>query len=104
MPDYTRRSCCDSYSDGGSIPPASTIRLALLAHGGPRESNGVLSEGSESKGKSMQWATYILLCADGSFYVGHTEDVRKCLATHNAGKGAHYTANRRPVKLAYAEA
>jgi len=25
MPNYTRRSCCDSFSDGGSIPPISTI-------------------------------------------------------------------------------
>ncbi len=51
----------------------------------------------------MQWATYILLCSDGSFYVGHTENVQKRLATHNAGKGVHYTAKRRPVKLSYTE-
>ena len=47
----------------------------------------------------MQWATYILLCADGSFYVGHTEDVQKRLATHDTGKGARYTANRSPRSL-----
>ncbi len=35
--------------------------------------------------------------------MGHTEDVQKRLTTHNAGKGAHYTANRRPVKLAFSE-
>lgn len=23
--DYTRRSCCDAWADGGSIPPTSTI-------------------------------------------------------------------------------
>ncbi len=51
----------------------------------------------------MQWATYILLCADGFFYVGHTEDVQKRLATHNEGEGADYTARRRPVELAYCE-
>ncbi len=56
------------------------------------------------KGKSMQRATYTLLCADNSYYVGHTQDINQRLATHNAGKGTHYTANRRPVKLAYAEA
>ena len=51
----------------------------------------------------MQWATYILLCTDGSSYVGHTEDVQLRIVTHNAGKGACYTACRRPVKLAFSE-
>ena len=26
--DYTRRSCCDAWADGGSIPPTSTISPA----------------------------------------------------------------------------
>jgi len=51
----------------------------------------------------MQWYTYVLLCSDKSFYVGHTQDIDHRLATHNAGKGANYTANRRPVKLAFSE-
>lgn len=51
----------------------------------------------------MTWHVYILLSADGAFYVGHTEDLEQRLATHNAGKGAAFTAARRPVSLAYAE-
>ena len=47
--------------------------------------------------------TYILACADGSFYTGWTNDLEKRLATHNAGKGGKYTRTRLPVRLAYYE-
>ena len=46
---------------------------------------------------------YVLLCADGSFYGGFTDDVKARVATHNAGKGAKYTRSRRPVELVYLE-
>ncbi len=51
----------------------------------------------------MQWATYILFCSDNSYYVGHTQNIARRLATHNAGKGANYTAIRRPVNLVFTE-
>ena len=47
--------------------------------------------------------TYILLCADGSFYTGWTNDLEKRVAAHNAGKGGRYTRAHRPVTLAYWE-
>ncbi len=47
--------------------------------------------------------TYMLRCADGTLYTGWTNDLSKRLAAHNAGKGAKYTAARRPVQLVYAE-
>ena len=47
--------------------------------------------------------TYILKCADGSFYCGWTNDIEKRLAAHNAGKAAKYTRSRRPVELVYYE-
>lgn len=46
---------------------------------------------------------YILLCRDGSHYVGSTQDVGERVTAHNAGRGATYTAERRPVTLVYAE-
>ena len=49
----------------------------------------------------MAWM-YILECADGSYYVGSTIDLERRIWQHNEGKGANYTARRRPVKLAYA--
>ncbi len=51
----------------------------------------------------MQWYTYILQCSDDSYYVGHTEDLLNRLDAHNAGHGAIYTKNRRPVRLVYSE-
>ena len=47
---------------------------------------------------------YILLCADGSYYCGWTNDVAKRLAAHNAGRGSRYTRNRRPVRPVHLEA
>lgn len=46
---------------------------------------------------------YMLLCADGTFYTGTSNDVKKRVKTHNKGKGAKYTKVRRPVKLLYQE-
>lgn len=43
--------------------------------------------------------TYILECADGTFYTGWTNSVEKRLSRHNAGKGAKYTKGRLPVNL-----
>lgn len=47
--------------------------------------------------------TYILKCADGSFYTGWTNDLEKRLTAHNNGTGSKYTSSRRPVELVYFE-
>ncbi|WP_026662886.1 GIY-YIG nuclease family protein [Butyrivibrio proteoclasticus] len=47
--------------------------------------------------------TYILECADGTYYCGWTNDLEKRVETHNAGKGGKYTRARTPVKLVYYE-
>ena len=45
---------------------------------------------------------YILLCADGSYYVGTTRDsLERRIAEHEAGTFGGYTARRRPVKLVF---
>ncbi len=47
---------------------------------------------------------YFLECADGSFYVGCTNNLKKRIKQHNSSKrGAHYTKIRRPVVLKYSE-
>jgi len=52
----------------------------------------------------MPYYTYILECADGSFYVGCTNDLDRRLKQHNDSKwGAHYTKIRRPVTMKYFE-
>ena len=47
---------------------------------------------------------YILRCADGAFYVGHTDDLGKRMAEHEEGVCCRYTRKRRPVELAYFDA
>jgi predicted GIY-YIG superfamily endonuclease len=46
---------------------------------------------------------YILRCADGSLYVGATDNLEARLLRHNEGKASAFTAERRPVVLAYSE-
>ncbi|MBI5138573.1 MAG: GIY-YIG nuclease family protein [Candidatus Vogelbacteria bacterium] len=47
---------------------------------------------------------YILKCADGTLYVGSTNNLERRLKQHNGAKtGAHYTKIRRPVSIAYRE-
>ena len=43
------------------------------------------------------WLLYSLRCADGTLYTGVTTDLTRRVAEHNAGRGARYTAGRRPV-------
>jgi predicted GIY-YIG superfamily endonuclease len=45
----------------------------------------------------------ILRCADGSYYVGKTDNLCARLTEHQCGAGADYTASRRPVEMVYAE-
>ena len=47
--------------------------------------------------------TYILRCSDDTLYCCWTNDLKKRLASHNAGKGAKYTRSRLPVTLVYYE-
>ncbi len=49
----------------------------------------------------MPW-TYIVECADGSYYVGSTWDVEARVWQHNSPDlGALYTRRRQPVTLAW---
>ena len=47
----------------------------------------------------MGWKVYLLKCADNSLYCGSTNDVKRRIEKHNAGKGAKYTQSRLPVEL-----
>ena len=47
---------------------------------------------------------YIVRCADGTLYTGYARDPVARARAHNCGRGAKYTAGRRPVQLVYREA
>lgn len=44
---------------------------------------------------------YILRCSDGSYYVGHTDDLETRMAQHRAGLGSAHTRRHLPVSLAW---
>lgn len=46
---------------------------------------------------------YIVKCADGTYYTGYTNDLKRRIKQHNAGEGAKYTKGRRPVELVHSE-
>jgi predicted GIY-YIG superfamily endonuclease len=51
----------------------------------------------------MSFHVYILLCADASYYIGHTDDLETRIADHTCGGISVYTRKRRPVTLAFSE-
>lgn len=44
---------------------------------------------------------YILVCSDGSFYTGYTNDLHKRVALHNRGGGSKFVKSRLPAELIY---
>lgn len=51
---------------------------------------------------SKAWV-YILRCADGSYYVGHTTHLELRLAEHQADEGGEWTQRRLPVELVFSQ-
>jgi predicted GIY-YIG superfamily endonuclease len=52
---------------------------------------------------SRPFFVYMLRCADGSYYVGHTDDLEHRLNEHREGGKCEYTTARRPVTLFWSE-
>jgi len=51
----------------------------------------------------MAFHAYILKCNDGSYYVGHSDNLDVRVQHHSAGLIEGYTSTRLPVKLVWAE-
>ena len=51
----------------------------------------------------MKWGVYILRCGDGTLYTGITDNLRRRLEAHRAGRGAKYTRGRGTLTLVYWE-
>jgi tRNA/rRNA methyltransferase len=51
----------------------------------------------------MSFWTYMLKCADGSFYTGHTDDLERRIAQHQSGAFRGYTYTRRPIELVWSD-
>jgi len=46
---------------------------------------------------------YILQCSDGSFYIGHTDDLKKRVYQHQMNHYKCYTSKKLPVNLVFYE-
>jgi len=51
----------------------------------------------------MSFWVYILRCADGSYYTGHTDNLEKRIGEHQTGACGGYTSTRSPVELAWSQ-
>ncbi|SEE01939.1 putative endonuclease [Gordonia malaquae] len=51
----------------------------------------------------MSAFVYILLCSDGTTYVGSTRDMDQRFMQHMSGKGCVYTSTRLPVELIFCQ-
>ena len=54
------------------------------------------------RGKKSYYV-YLLLCDDGSYYTGYTNNVASRLERHKKGYGARYTRMHRPNRVVYVE-
>jgi len=51
--------------------------------------------------RARKFYVYIVQCQDSTYYTGYTPDIKRRIKLHNAGKGAKYTRDRRPVRLVW---
>ena len=58
-------------------------------------------ESSRDETEAVRAWVYILECADGTYYVGSTNNLERRLWEHQEGLGAAYTRHRRPVRLTW---
>jgi putative endonuclease len=50
----------------------------------------------------LQYSVYILLCSDGSYYTGVTNNLARRVQEHESGANTTcYTFRKRPIKLVY---
>lgn len=51
----------------------------------------------------MSFWIYILRCSDDSYYTGHTDNLEKRIAEHQAGEVEGYASTRLPVVLVFSQ-
>jgi putative endonuclease len=51
--------------------------------------------------RTSSYYVYILVCADGSYYTGYSNNPAQRFAEHLKGRGAKYTRMHRPRRIVY---
>ena len=57
----------------------------------------------DKTGPTLAYYVYPLPCSDGSYHVGHTNDLEQRLAAHERGVIEGYALSRRPVELVFSD-
>ena len=62
-----------------------------------------MSSPNHCRRADIMWFVYILLCSDGSLYIGSSNNPGVRFSDHKNGKGGRYTRSHKPLKLLYTE-
>ena len=65
---------------------------------------GRVSTALDTNGDGVAFWAYMLRCADGRYYTGHTDNLECRVAQHQAGGYCAFTSRRRPVALVWSQA
>jgi putative endonuclease len=84
----------ESMQSMGGAPLDRTLLLSVRAE---------VSKHEHVPGCPMIFWVYLLRCADGSYYTGHTDDLEKRVAAHQTGEIPGYTSTPRPVELVFSQ-
>src|ERR1700688_386355 len=69
----------------------------------PLTHHTLLSAKLHSLNLPQGWCTYILVCQDGSYYIGATENLPARILDHAEGKGGAHTKENPPIIFAWYE-
>ena len=70
---------------------------------GPSRLGVARGDEMDKNNPTLAYYVYMLRCSDGSYYVGHTNDLEHRLAAHERGAIEGYTLSRRPVELVFSD-
>jgi putative endonuclease len=51
----------------------------------------------------MKYFTYIILCGNNKYYVGHTADLQKRFDRHKNKTGARFTLQNKPMRILWSK-
>jgi putative endonuclease len=69
----------------------------------PLSNHALLQSKLASLNLPIGWATYLLICQDGSYYVGSSENLTERILDHAEGKGGAHTKENPPAIFAWYE-
>ena len=74
-----------------------------MKYGAKRETPKKAKANKKPETGAKSYYVYLLLCDEGSYYTGYTNNVASRLERHKKGYGARYTRMRKPKRVVYVE-